>query len=141
MKFQPGISGNPNGRPKGSLNNRTHYQHQLEQHAPKLIDILINKALNGEIDALKFCIERLIPKAADKGCEVLFPHLADDDPILQTSNPISKVVLESLSGETLPLIDLIKLISALDINETNKQMDMAETVKKLNQIKRIYSQY
>jgi hypothetical protein len=64
MKFQPGESGNKNGRPLGSKNKRTQHAQLLESYAEKLIGKVIELALNGDVNALRLCMERLIPKAA-----------------------------------------------------------------------------
>lgn len=63
MKFQPGQSGNPNGRAKGSINKRTQLAKLLEPHAEELIAKAVELALAGDGNALRLCIERLIPKA------------------------------------------------------------------------------
>lgn len=64
-KFEKGISGNPAGRPAGSLNKRTHLSKLLESRAEDLINKAIELALNGDAVSLRLCVERLMPKATD----------------------------------------------------------------------------
>lgn len=45
------------------LNKRTELAKILDRHAESLVNKLIELALQGEITALRLCIERLIPKA------------------------------------------------------------------------------
>ncbi len=63
MRFKKGQSGNPNGRPLGCLNKRTQLAALLEPHAEALISKAVELALGGDTNALRLCIERLLPKA------------------------------------------------------------------------------
>ena len=62
MTFKNGQSGNPKGRPKGAVSKRLQLAKLLEPHAKQLIEKTIELALNGDTNALRLCIERLIPK-------------------------------------------------------------------------------
>lgn len=64
MKYRPGESGNKSGRPLGSKNKRTQLIELLVPHAEKLVEKAIELALSGDVNALRLCMERLIPKAA-----------------------------------------------------------------------------
>jgi hypothetical protein len=75
MAYQPGESGNLNGRPKGSLNRRTQLSTLLEAKAEDLINKLVELALNGDTNAMRLCIERLIPKAQTDSLKVSLPEL------------------------------------------------------------------
>ncbi len=61
MVFEPGKSGNPDGRPKGTADRRSELRKLLEPHAPELIAKLIELALEGDITALKHCLDKLVP--------------------------------------------------------------------------------
>src|SRR5436309_657522 len=61
-KFKPGKSGNPRGRPKGALNKTTMLAKELlDGEAEQLVRKLIDKAVGGNVYALRLAIERLIP--------------------------------------------------------------------------------
>ena len=62
MTFQPGKSGNPAGRPKGVTDKRTKLRGLLEVHAEEIISKLAELAKSGEPNALRLCVERLLPK-------------------------------------------------------------------------------
>jgi len=62
MTFQPGQSGNPNGRPKGIIDKRAELRGLLEPHAKEIVEKLIESAKDGDPDAIRLCIERLIPR-------------------------------------------------------------------------------
>ena len=60
--FQPGQSGNPNGRPKGSRNKTTLLAEALlAGEAEAITRKLIEKALDGDGAALRLSLERLAP--------------------------------------------------------------------------------
>ncbi len=63
MTFKAGQSGNPKGRRKGTLNKRTELAKMLDSHAGALVAKMIELALEGDVTAIRLCIERLIPKA------------------------------------------------------------------------------
>ncbi|MFA5959079.1 MAG: DUF5681 domain-containing protein [Tatlockia sp.] len=88
MTFKAGQSGNPNGRRKGTLNKRTELAKMLDPHAEVLIEKMIELALQGDVTALRLCIERLIPKAPNRESTGIqfqknIPKLKDD--ILQAA--------------------------------------------------------
>ncbi len=62
MKYQPGQSGNPKGKPKGALNKKTRWLKRLESHADELVEQAIELAKLGDTNTLRFCLEELYPK-------------------------------------------------------------------------------
>ncbi len=66
MPFKEGESGNPNGRPKGIIDKRSELAGLLKPHAPELVEKAVELALEGDVNALRLCLERLIPKAKDE---------------------------------------------------------------------------
>jgi len=62
MKFQPGQSGNPTGRPKGARHKTTlAIESLLDGEAEALTRKVIEKAKEGDLAALKLCLDRLLP--------------------------------------------------------------------------------
>lgn len=59
MAFQTGQSGNPAGRPKGSVNRQLR---MLREAAEKVLPLVLERALAGDADAQKLLIERGIPR-------------------------------------------------------------------------------
>jgi hypothetical protein len=59
--FEPGKSGNPKGRPKGSRNQATLLAEELlDGEAEALTRKAIDRALEGDATALRLCLERLV---------------------------------------------------------------------------------
>jgi len=95
MTFQPGQSGNPNGRPKNIVDKRTELRRLLEPHANDLVNKLVELARAGEPTALKLCIERLLPRVKpDNSIYFELPEgrLDTDDNILQITHDITRAV-------------------------------------------------
>lgn len=61
-KFTKGQSGNPAGRPVGSKNKCTQFRELLEDDLPALVSVLRDKALEGDMNAMRLLLERLVPK-------------------------------------------------------------------------------
>lgn len=65
-QFLKGVSGNPAGRPRGSLNRSTFVaQSLLDGQAEALTQKVIDLALEGDTTALKLALERILPPRKD----------------------------------------------------------------------------
>lgn len=62
-RFQKGVSGNPSGRPKGARNKATMVAEALlDGDAEGLMQACIEQGLAGDRQALRLCVERLLPR-------------------------------------------------------------------------------
>jgi len=60
--WEKGKSGNPTGRPKGSMNKYTALSRELlSSKGPEIVQVVINKALKGDVHCLKMCMDRIVP--------------------------------------------------------------------------------
>jgi hypothetical protein len=76
-KFQKGKSGNPNGRPKGTIMHSTKVRDLLQSRSEELIETAIKLALGGDLAALKMCVERICPPLKPKDEYVGFGSFED----------------------------------------------------------------
>lgn len=60
-KFQKGKSGNPAGKKPGTKDRRTELRELLQPHAKDLLQKAVDLALDGDPQALRMCIDRLVP--------------------------------------------------------------------------------
>lgn len=75
-RFQPGVSGNPRGKPKGARNGTTiAAQTLLAGEAEALTRKAVELALAGDIQALRMCLDRILPAARAPGPTLDLPAL------------------------------------------------------------------
>ena len=61
--FKPGQSGNPKGRPVGSVNKYTQLARELlSSRGEEIVEVVISKALKGDVHCLKMCMDRIVPQ-------------------------------------------------------------------------------
>lgn len=105
-----GQSGNPNGRPKGALNRRSQLAKALEPHALELIAKTIELGLSGDVNALRLCIERLIPKIKHEDTGIELPSRLNEKNVSKLKE---KVLLAAIQGQ-MNVNDAEKLIKLID---------------------------
>ncbi len=110
-KFVPGTSGNPNGRPKGIADKRLQLNQLLESRADELVGKAIELALEGDGNALRLCIERLIPKAKDEALSIILPSVEMIERSAQSD--MGKEILRMLAGQVITIDEAKNLFSVL----------------------------
>ena len=116
-KFIPGQSGNPAGKEKGTLNKRTQLARLLEPYAEELINKAVELAKSGDINALRLCIERLVPKASNEAINL---PLADNDfTKIHALLAFGAEVLRAVTNQELTPEQGKTLISILDAQRRN----------------------
>ena len=74
-----GVGGNPNGRPKGSVNKYTQLARELlSSRGEEIVAVVIDKALKGDVHCLKMCMDRIVP--AQKAVEI--KHTKSEDGLI-----------------------------------------------------------
>jgi len=141
-KYEPGQSGNPNGRPIGALNRRTQLAKLLEPHAEELITTLIMQAKQGEPNALRLCIERLIPKLKNEAPTISLPSV--DTTLPGSLKLFRRALLNTLAEQEEINMDSLKLVLELCVlckKEEQEVMDDDESTARLAEIvKRLHKE-
>ena len=98
--FQPGVSGNRNGRPKGALNKTTIILQQLiDDEGMLVVKKALELAKDGDGTALRLIMDRLIPPRKDKVIEFKLPQINSG----QDASVAMAQVIEGVSaGELTP---------------------------------------
>lgn len=131
-KFKAGASGNPTGRPKGIKDRRVELRALLEPHADKLVKKVVDLALAGDVQALRICIDRIIPPVRERAVSVALPDTAD---AAGCADAQAKIIAAVAAGELLPgegeaLAGLIEhRRRALETNDIIKRLEAMEEAK------------
>ena len=110
MPFQKGQSGNPAGRPRGSRNRATIlFENLLEGDSEAIARKAIELAKEGDIAAIRICLDRLAP--ARKNDPVVF-ELPPLGKAADTVAAAARIVAAVAAGELAPseAADLAKVI-------------------------------
>ena len=129
-RFKPGKSGNPKGKPKGTLNKATMAaQALLDGEVEGLTRRAIELALEGNMAALKLCLERLLPPKKERAVSLDLPAMDSVDALPALTAALMTAVasgqltigeaaglstLAANHGKALELVELEKRIAALE---------------------------
>jgi len=109
-RFQPGQSGNPAGRPRGSRNKATMAAEALfDGAAEALTERLVAEGRSGNMAALRICFDRLVPRRKGRPVTFALPRITSHCDAVDAAAAIVAGVAE---GELTPPegIDLMRLI-------------------------------
>ncbi len=118
-KFKPGESGNPRGRPKGT-GNAAKLRALLQPHAKDLVKRAVELALEGDVTALRLCLERLVP-----------PVRATDEPVelrglKGTLTEQGEAVVQAMAASQVTPEQAAKLLQALAAQAKIEEADKLE---------------
>jgi hypothetical protein len=100
MGFKKGQSGNPLGRPRGSVNEVTRLSQILLQRDTELIiDTVIKRAIGGDMVAAKLVLDRLIPPAKERPIQIELPEMQSLGGVSQAQEAILRA---AATGDLLP---------------------------------------
>lgn len=128
MKFRPGESGNPNGRPKGTGYRQQIFDNLVVPRAEELINIAMKKALYGDEVMLRLFLERLLP--AKPHAEPLNIDLPEDITNIEVLLTMGEKVLLAIANQDitpsqgkiiLELVNAQKHLINLQKNEVEKR--------------------
>ncbi|WP_412756284.1 DUF5681 domain-containing protein [Legionella bozemanae] len=133
-KFKKGHSGNPTGRKPGTKNKTTHLAMLLTPHAEDLINKAVELALSGDVQALKLCLERLIPRATSQHFQ--FDINTPDMEQTQNLSVISRHIINlMLTGNMTPEYAQ-KFLATLESHR--KLIEHSDLIRKIDELEEIY---
>lgn len=99
--FPKGQSGNPKGRPKGARNKTTlAAQILLDGEAEALTRKVIDIALEGDLVAIKLCMERILPPVKDRPITFNIPEVKG---MKDAGNAFNGLLHTLANGEITPI--------------------------------------
>jgi Family of unknown function (DUF5681) len=129
-QFEPGRSGNPDGRPRGSRNAATvALEALLDGEGEALTRKAIELAKGGDMAALRLCLDRILPPRKDR--PITFGLLEIKNPE-QAAATISTVLAAVAIGELTPgeageigkLVDIY--LRGVEVNELSERLERLE---------------
>ena len=128
--FEPGNSGNPSGRPRGSRNKVTlAIEALLEGEAEALTRKAIELAKAGDMQALKLCMDRLAPPRKDSLVTFTLPPMkSSGDAVAAMAALVDAVAAGELTpmeaGELTKMVQAFaKVIETADLDERIKRLE------------------
>jgi Family of unknown function (DUF5681) len=128
--FPKGRSGNPQGRPPGTRNAATVIAEQLlDSEAEEIIRKVIEKAKQGDMIALRLCVDRLVPPRRDRPVRFVIPPLSSSK---DATGAMAAITTAVASGELTPTeaAELSRVIEgyvkALEATEIERRLRLLE---------------
>lgn len=122
--FQPGQSGNPAGRPKGSRSRSTLALEAIfEGEAEAITRKVIELALEGDTQALRMCLDRLAPPRKDRPVTFELPAIETAADLSRATNALLQAVAvgdltPAEAADISKSVDAhVRAIQATDLNE------------------------
>jgi hypothetical protein len=124
--FAKGNSANPAGKPKGARHKATLLAEALlDGQAEALMQQAVSMALGGDPQALRICIERILPARRDRPIEISLPKIAAASDLIAAAAALTDAVavgditpneasaLSNLVGNTAKAIETFELSERL----------------------------
>jgi hypothetical protein len=128
--FPKGSSGNPQGRPPGARNAATVLAEQLlDGEAETLIRKAIQKAKQGNIPALRMCLDRILPPRRERPVSIKLPELASASDATKAMAAITAAVANgeltpAEAGELSRLVE--SYVKAIEVTEIERRLQVLE---------------
>ena len=133
IPFKPGQSGNPKGRPKGSRNKTTlAVEALLDGEAETITRKAIEKAKEGDMGAIRLCLDRVCPPVKDRPVAFEMPPI---ESAADAATAAGAVVEAVAAGELTPheAGEVSKVLStyvtALEASELEQRITKLEDAK------------
>ncbi len=129
-RFQKGQSGNPAGRRKGALNKVSRKViERISEKGDELLDVILEKALDGDLVALKLCLERLCPAQKELPLPAIkLPEITGPEDLPKATKTLMKA---AASGSMTPSALTAMTCVVKAHMETVQTADLAERIRKL----------
>jgi hypothetical protein len=131
-RFKPGQSGDPAGKPKGARNKITRaIEVLLDGEGEALTRKAIELAKEGDIAALRLCIDRLVPPRRDRPVSFDLPNI---DSARDAASAVSAMIRAVSVGDLTPVeaSDVARLLDAYV--KAFEAAELAERVERLEKM-------
>lgn len=132
-RFKRGQSGNPSGRPKGSRHKTTlAIEKLLDGEGEEITRKAIEKAKEGNMAAIRICLDRLAPPRKDRHIEFTLPKMEKASDAAAAS---ATIIEATSSGELTPSEagELLKIVEGyartLQVSDFEERLERLESQK------------
>mgnify|MGYP006928177767 CR=1 FL=1 len=125
-KFNKGVSGNPKGRPKGTVSHKS-IREAILKEAPEIISSMIELAKIGDTTAAKILLDRVVAPIKPGDSLVQLPlsgQLSDDARLVMKA--IGNQVITPSQGQVL-LHGISSLAKIIEIDELERRVEKLES--------------
>lgn len=125
--FAPGVSGNPQGKKPGTLNHKTRMRQRFEEHGGAVGEVVLQKALEGDISCCHLVMTRVYPPLRPKSEPVQFtlePGLTIQEQGAAIMSACARGELDVDSARS--LIGCLSTLAGLKIDELDERMAALE---------------
>jgi hypothetical protein len=127
MRFQPGQSGNPAGRPPGSLNKKTlALEAAYEAKAEEAVNDIMERAKSGDPAAMRLCMERAVPTGRHRRFAFALPRIRTPE----DAEAAIDVVMDGLAEGVLSLPEVAELLRVVE-----RLLEMAESIREMKRVR------
>jgi len=132
-QFKPGQSGNPNGRPIGVRNKTTMaVEALLDGDAKALTEKALTLAKAGDLQALRICMDRIVPPRRDRPVTFEMPKL---ETAQDAAAAVSSLLASVAAGDMTPS-EASEVSKVIDVyvraKETGDLIDRLERLEQIN---------
>ena len=128
--FQKGCSGNPQGRPLGARNAATVIAEQLlDGEAEAITRKVIELAKQGDLTALRLCLERIVPPRRERPVNFTLPTMNSADGATKAMAAITTAVADGdlTPSEAAELSRVIEgYVKAIEATEIERRLCLLE---------------
>jgi Family of unknown function (DUF5681) len=136
-RFKKGQSGNPKGRPKGSRHKTTlAIEALLDGEGEEITRKAIEKAKEGDMAAIRVCLDRIAPPRKDRHIEFALPEMQKASDAATSSAAIMDAVSSgeltpSEAGEILKIVEsYARTLQASDFEERLERLERDKGFKR-----------
>src|SRR5215472_15609569 len=127
MKFLPGQSGNPAGRPLGALNKKTlAIEAAYEAKAEAAVNDIMERAKTGDWAAMRLCMDRAVPAGRHRRFAFALPRIRTPE----DAEAAIDVVMDGLAEGVLSLPDVAELLRLVE-----RLLGMAESIREMKRVR------
>jgi Family of unknown function (DUF5681) len=141
-RFRKGQSGNPKGRPRGSLNRGTRAAALLlDGEAELLARKAVELALAGDAGALRLCLDRIVAPRREQPCSLALPEIRNPGDIGDAMAALIAAAArgEIPTGEALSFSQTIDTyLRAIDASDFDRRLRKLEEMDAANNPHRKY---